>query len=561
MLTILDTPPIVVLSGNPVNVVASTDMTGSKTVLPDGEVIGGETNICIHLSILRLVNGTWERSGLEDSMSIVNQEVSFNLQQYFEDLLKPSFTFPEHYTNMVIPQPGMVIKYRINLWESYVQYDGTIVDLKLTDSTTFDADFYVVPGALSEDDQALVNTLSTTWWDEWTTRKSFQHWLPGTKKTSIAAVEKLFWIARRTATETVAIAWVASDATTGTVNVDFAMTIYSMYELCISPVIAEQLAGKALKSYAVTITGQSETVGFSIDRTYFENQEYFLLQNSFGCFENLWCRGAREGEMEFNRTQYERILGSNYQMTDRKLGATRATTTRNRKSNTGFFDSENWFNWALALLSGEDAWIYTETSLAPIALTGEKVAYLDDMQEEPWALEIEWKHSREGMFGGGLGLALKNITPPFFSKLAALFFKTERGALVDKIAGLTAPQVGANITWPNIAASDVLDFSDATFWDQALIGATAWYNAGTPRTCPLTFMAGSEWAEAATDATHARLFHRDTTGALRSVIPVLVYNQNLTSAEQATVVAWLEWYFTIWQDGSILTENNNILTQ
>lgn len=544
--SIIDSPPVVSLAANPVNFVVSSS-------------VAGMTNLYIHLAILKYVGAAWVETGFEDAVSVVNSEAPFNLQEYFDSILKPSFTFPEHYTNVVIQRTEMVEKFRIKVWETYVDTTGTIVDKKAADSLSPATDFYVVPGAVSEDDQALLNTLSTTWWDEWISRKSFQHWLPGTKKTGPDAVEKLFWIARRTATETVSIAWIGSDATTGTANTAFAMTIYNMYELCISPAIAEALAGKELASYTVTISGQSETVGFSIDRTYFENQEYFILQNSFGCFENLWCHGARSGEMEFKRTQYERTLGARYQLTDRKFGSTRAMVTRNRKSNTGYFTNPDWLNWALALVAGEDAWIYTESSLAPIALTGEKSTYLDDMQEDPWALEIEWKHSREGRFGAGLGLAVKFIIPPYYSKLAAFFYKTERGALVDKIAGLTAPQSGANITWPNIAASDVLDFSDATFWNNSLL--TAWYNVATPRTCPLSFMAGSEWAEAATDATHTRLFHRDTTGSLRSIMPVLVYKSNLTAAEQAVVVAWLEWYFVIFESGNILTENGNVLTQ
>ena len=546
--SIIDQPSIVALAANPVNFVASSSVVG-------------KTNLYIHLAILQYIGAAWVETGFEDAVSVVSSEAVFNIQAYFDSVLKPAFTFPEHYTNLVIAQPGMVIKYRVKVWETYIDTNGTIVDKKAADSYTLGTDFYVVPGAVSEDDQAMLNTLSTTWWDEWITRKSFQHWLPGVKKTSINAVEKLFWIARRTATETISIAWVASDATTGTATFAFDMTIYSMYELCISPTIAEQLAGKALASYTVTITGQSETIGYTIDRTYYENQEYFLLANAFGCYETLWCRGARSGELEFARTQYELSLGSSYLQTDRKLGATRAMTTRNRKSNTGWFDTANWFNWALALMAGEDAWIYTPTNLSPVVITGEKSTYIDDMQLDPWSLEIEWKHSREGMFNGGLGLTMKYVLPPFYSKVAAFFNRTERGSLVDVIAGLTAPQSGANIAWPNIATSDVLDFSDATYWDQALIAATGWYNATTPRTCPLAWMQGWAWAEAATDATHARLFHKDYTMTLRSMMPVLVYSQDLTLAEQATVVAWLDWYFTIWQDGSILTENNNILTQ
>lgn len=546
MVEFLDIPAVVSLQDSPVIFIASSSLTD-------------KSNLYVHLRIQLWDGLSYSDTTKEDAVVLINGEAEFDISEYFSTVLAKGFTFPEHFTNVVIAHPEMSARFKVKIWETYVEA-GVLVSTE-ADALISESDFYIVPGSISEDDQAMLNTLSTSWWDEWVSRKSFQHWLPGTKKTALSAVEKPYWIARRTATETVSIVWVGTDATTGTANTAFDMTIYGMYELCVSPAIAEQLAGKELASYTVTITGQSATISYTIDRSYYENQEYFLLANNFGCYETLWCRGARSGELEFARTLYERTLGTNYQVTDRKLGSTRAMTTRTRKSNTGWFDNESWFNWALSLLSGEDAWIYTAASIVPVVLTGEKSTYIDDTQEDPWALEIEWKHSREGRFGNGLGLAIKFIVPPYYSKLAAFFYRIDRGALVDEISALTAPQTGANIAWPNIAASDVLDFSDAAFWDQALIGATTWYNVATPRTCALDFMQGWAWAEASTNSTDARLFHKDYSGLLRSLLPVLIYKTDLTLDEQRIVVAWLEWYFVLAQNGSILTQNDNPITQ
>ncbi len=534
--SLLETPPLVSLADNPVNVLVASSVTGM-------------TNLFVHLEILKYEAGAWTGTGLEDAIPLVDGVAGFDIAAYFPGMLASKFTYPEHHTNIAIPQPSMVAKYRIKTWESYIDATGTLIDKKADDSLVYDVDLYAVGGAISEDDQATLNTLSSTWWDEWVTQKKFQYWIPGAKNTSLKSVEKLFWIARRTATESIAIAWTATDATTGTEIVAVDMTAYMIYELCISPAIAEFLTGKELASYSITITDQSETITLAIDRDYYENEELFLFANSFDCYESLWCKGYREGEIEFDRVQYERALGSNYTHTDRKLSATKANVTRTRKSNTGYFDGMDWYNWALSLLAGEDAWIYGTNSLAPVVITTNKAAYINDLNDV-WSLEFEWKHSREGRFGGSLGLAIEYILPPYFSKLAAYFYRIDRGSLTDMISGLSAPVTGANITWPNIAAADILDFSDATFWNSALVTG---YAAETPRTVPLTFMQGWAWAEAATVATHARLFHRDYASKLRDLLPVLVYNTNLTAPEQALVVEWLDWYQTVTYNGAILT--------
>jgi len=543
-ITYLETPAVVSLAANQVNVLVASSVTGM-------------TNLFIHLEILKYEGAAWVGTGLEDAIPVVGGVASFDLAAYFSGILSQKFTFPEHFTNIAIPQPTMVVKYRMKAWETYTDATGVLIDKKAADSLIYNTDLFVTGGGISEDDQAILNTLSSNWWDEWITQKKFQSWMPGVKSTSPKSTEKLFWIARRTAAETIAIAWTGTDGTTGTVNVAAAMTAYMMYELCISPAIAEQLSGKELASYNVTITGQSETISYTIDRDYYENEEFFLMANAFGCYESLWCKAFREGEMAFDRIQYERSLGANYTLLDRKLGTTRANIIRTRKSNTGYFDGEEWYNWALALLAGESAWIYGENSLAPVVITTDKAAYINDLLDV-WSLEFEWKHSREGRFGGNLGLIFEYILPPYWSKIAAFFYRIDRGSLTDMISGLTATVSGSNITWPNIAASDVLDFSDAIFWNSALVTG---YNVATPRTVPLAFMQGWAWAEAATAATHARLFHKDYNSKIRDLLPVLLYNQDLSTAEQAVVVTWLNWYYTIMQNGSILKQGNNVIIQ
>ena len=112
------------------------------------------------------------------------------------------------------------------------------------------------------------------------------------------------------------------------------------------------------------------------------------------------------------------------------------------------------------------------------------------------------------------------------------------------------------ITFPEVTDSDVMDFSDAAFWNNSLLN---WYNPSMPRSCFLNFLVGATWAEAATAATHARLFHRDYSSKVKDVIPFLIYKTNRSAAQQQVIVAWLDWYFTVTNEGSIVTNDNDIV--
>jgi hypothetical protein len=158
----------------------------------------------------------------------------------------------------------------------------------------------------------------------------------------------------------------------------------------------------------------------------------------------------------------------------------------------------------------------------------------------------------------GVTLAELPALPPSFSKLAAYFFRDSNGVIYDMISGLTGTITGTDIIWPDIAGYDVFDFSDPTFWNSALL---PWYNVATPRKCPLLFLQGAAWAEAATDATHARLFHRDYITSVPDMLPVLIYKVALTVTEQAEVVKWLNWYFVITQGGDIIQQLTDTITQ
>lgn len=541
----IETPAQVLLQGNDIRFVVATSLD-----------LGTVSNVYIHLAI-QYWNGSVWADVQEYALPQVDAAAEFDIHEYFTDQVAPAFTFPEHYTNLIVPQAGMVQKFRVRAWETY---DGKTTD---ADALQYATDLYVIPGGLSEDDVASLNEANSDWWTQWQSEQRFQNWMPGTKETAPDAVEKLYWIARQTATEILQIAWTDTNGATGTFSTTFAMTQFAMYELSVSPALVKQLIGADVASYSVVISGQSETVNYTVNRNYYEQNEYFLFSNDYGCYESLWCRGYRSGEIGYNRTQYEKAKTSEQRVTDILKGNTRAKITSTRKSVQGYTDEE-WYIWSLSLLSSDQVFKYATSQIWPVVVNTAKQTYPDDLNDVPFSLVFEWNYSREGRFASRLGLSVEYLLPPYFSKVAAFFWRRKNNTLVDLVNGEVASSDGTDITWPTIAASDVFDFSNATYWDQTLIPKIAnggWYDTAKPRTCPLSWMEGATWAEAATDSAHARLFHHDYTSRLRDIIPAIVYASDLSAAEQAVIVKWLDWYFTIFENGSLLTENNIPITQ
>lgn len=127
--------------------------------------------------------------------------------------------------------------------------------------------------------------------------------------------------------------------------------------------------------------------------------------------------------------------------------------------------------------------------------------------------------------------------PPHADKLSAYFYRIEEGVIYDIITGNVASDNGyGSIALPALTGNDLFNFGLSTYWNVALL---TWYNSLTPRICPFTFLIKSVWYNAATASTRARLFMRDYSSGASDLMPMLVYNQNLTTSEQNEVNNWL----------------------
>ncbi|WP_372772090.1 hypothetical protein [Mangrovibacterium sp.] len=544
--TLIEIPASVSLQGIPCRFTATSDW-GNATY--------------ITLVVQELVGAVWTDAYIPDTAPIIDGAAQFDVSGFFAGQLQPDFSFPEHSSNLVLQRPGMIRAFRVKLYEPGNE----------SNALSYGTTFYMLPGGIHFNDFANLNEVSLTWWEEHIESGRALNWMPATKNVSPDSIEKIYWIQQDSATRIIRIAWTATDGATGNYDHSQLFNAFTVYEISVSPAIVEALTGKTIASYTVEMIFTSApshpldeplSQQFTVDRQHYEWNEYFLMENDLGGFDGVWCHGAHTEKLTYERNQYQRSDLRNIGATDRILGNIRGLVNRQGESDSGYADDET-REWLGALLNSDNAFRIAGLNIKPIVITSEDVDIIDELKQanEPLEVIFSWKYARPGKYGSRIKLNPAYIYPPYFSKLKAFFYKLTGATLLDKIGGLEATISGTDITFPDITGNDSFDFSDATYWDQTLIAATGWYSAGSPRTCPLSWMVGTEWAEAATATTHARLFHRDYGTKVRDIIPVLVYASSLTADEQQAVVDWLDWYATIWQDGSILTQDGTPITQ
>jgi hypothetical protein len=534
---IVDTPPVVNLTGIPCAFMVASAVTGNVT------------GMFLHLQVT-IHHPDGDITYTDKLLADDGQNGVFDVSGLFESHIEGEFVFPEHETNLVIARPKMCLRFTVKTWESYYDVSDDFVDNSGSPVSEGNS-YYMCKGGISEDDLAF----GIDWWDYFTENNKFMCDLPGEKEVSPGSVEKLYWLARSSGTKNLVISYIDTEGNSGSLSISATVTAYVMNEICISPWIVELLSGKEIDSYTVKFA-DSEEIQYSVLRDYQEHEDFFLFENDFGGFDSLWCTGAGTGKLKLERLLYTRNRGNYFSATDRQKGNTRAVRNRTRISNTGYIDQE-WLFWASSLLSSSEVFTYSgKNKLYPIQVTAENFLIIDDIREKPWEGSFEWQFSLNSKYRNlTAGISLNHILPPYWSKVSLYFFRKVGATLIDMKQGKTATIAGTNITFPT---GSLFDFSVAVQWDNTLL---SFYDSENPRTAPLSFLDGTgEFAEAATVNTHDRVFFNDYDGKLKHQ-KILEYSLPLTTEEQQVVVDWLGWYFSLWEDESVLTEDNNIITE
>lgn len=534
-LTVTDKPEVVSLTGNPVFFELATDLV--------------HPFLWIHLQLQVYIDSAWvDASGNEDKIGAsVSRSAIFKIQGLLNKYLAPKFTYPENSDTLVINRPEMVVRFRIKYKESWV----TIAGVQGESAWVTGAEsFYAVKGGVPNELLAIYNTAQTTWWNEMVLNKQFCTWQPKEKRTYPGAVEKLYWIPRRTATESLRIVWTGVDGTTGTIIRSHSAVAYRMIEICNSPALVENLAGKPVASFNVYLNGQSEERIFTVSRRYFERADNFLYDNSLGCFDSLTAVGWRKETGSNERESYNKQFPLYPELTDRSIITHRAWRTDKNVSNTGFLLNTEWLQYLKEIDLSREAYCIEGTLPRAINVTTGESVTIDDSTDTHY-YEVEWTFAHKNRYSGRFYGALRSPVPPYYSNVIAMFERRVGSKLIDRISGAEATIDGTGITFP-VLGTDVFDKTNGTFWTG--IPNTA----GNNRKWLFAELSWEFMVDYATDAAHGTLFLKDFGDNIKSTLPILVYAPARTEAQQSEIVAYLETYsFLVDTDGSIIIDSDN----
>jgi hypothetical protein len=295
-----------------------------------------------------------------------NGDVSFELGTYMSATDNYAFTSPLSALGATA-HPELIGMYSISwilIGVPYGEYDVTSCFGSLDD-------LYYIQGVISEDDEAYLADAGTDWWTFFSDNQLFLNMLPRDipKMVHTTQQERLYWIALRTATESLQIHWKATDGTTGIIYKAMAMTEYNAYEINVSPALVQAYLGsRTLLSYMVDIDGYLGEQNYQVDYNGYRNNTFFLFQNSYGVWETFWAKGQLITSHKQLKTTVKLADDGVRNPLRHQTRQIQSSIDRYGKVNTGLLLGNDWALWADDILSSLLAYILIDDRYYPIVI-------------------------------------------------------------------------------------------------------------------------------------------------------------------------------------------------
>lgn len=534
-IAIIDQPQKVSLNGNSV--------LFAVKLYPDGD----ETNVVVHVEVTTYKNGEVDKVGTVAAYPDTNNIVDLPIQSLLVSTDKPGFTYPEHFTNFMLLQPGLCIGYSIRAWVSYNDYNGAFV---ANDSEKTVNDLYFIAGGISLRHEAALADTNTDWWTEYQDKKEWLHTLPGEKTTTLQSVEKLFYIPTETKEETATIKAVITDGENVTETIAFNVLAYVGAELCVSARLIERIVDNGdIASYEITL-GDGRTQAYVVDREARGETAHFLLTNRYKVVESLTCFGPMENALEFEKNIVEKRRPDRISGLDEIQYHTHEATGYKNRVLSGLINSPEWSRWVAELLSGGSKYIYTPTNIAPVVIKTVGAMFERDPNFKPYSIPIEWDYSQRGIYESVFNIPVQMLIPPYYNELAAFYYKIHFGEVLDKLGGESIDILASG--WSLPTAHAVFNLSDPEYWDPAVLESEYYptlSNIVTP-----DFFTPENLLKYATIKTHNLLYFRGfANGDSRKILPMPLYLIERTQEQTKIITAWLDWVM------GLLTASGNIV--
>lgn len=507
--------------------------------------------------VVEYYNGTAWVALQTATKPVIGGVAMFNVQHYLDKVPVPAFTYPESADNLIVNHPGACVKFRIKWNELY--FNTTTNAYVSTAQVTDSGNYYTIQGGIPTDVERIFNQAATTFYNELVLNKQFLTAMPREVEISERATVKLYWLLR--AGENYLRLYVKKYFADGTTSIVLlsskSVAAYSVNELICSPskiFTEEELPG--IYKYEIWCTNAtttniiSEIRTFTINRRYFERNDYFLFQNSAGSFDFLWAHGRKKETIGISKLNYSLRLPYAANLSNREMFNSRGQLTKTRQSEIGFITKEL-LHYLQEFFTSENI-IWLNNSIPVPALNVTEQAELVDDSNDMQSLPFLWRPDTLHRYHHSNYIALQSPLPPYFDYAIAMFDRRVGANLIDKINALEATIDSTGVTFPTLTP-DIFNKTNATYW-----GATIPNTAGNNRKWLFSELSWEFMVDYATDAAHGTLFLKDFGSDIRSTLPILVFSPVRSEAQQNEIVTYLETYsFLVDTDGSIIIDTDN----
>ncbi len=368
-------------------------------MVADGRLASQREFYKIGLNLLIKMGEMWVRVG-EDVLPVNSGgDAVFDIHTLFADYVFPEFLWPEISDDLMPLRPRSTAEYRV---EYYEQYGNPIVPGIITRSDSF----YALYGGISKSQEAVYNQNASSFWHKLTYNLYFLTWQPKYKKVTFTQVEKLFFLCQTEMTRiSLRFNYYMLD---GTSHLDQALSSIDLppakgvVELTISPwqVFYSESFANTLDYFEIWIEYRAERISelrtFKIDRTYYENERFFLFLNSLGGYDTIRVTGDQEDALEYDRTDIDKTLPAGFKYMDHESATGFVKETVTYKANTGWI-SRDQLSWLRELFLSKQVFQIKGDKLMPVVVSSTKVAQRID-KEYMYSLDFEYRRSLESEF-------------------------------------------------------------------------------------------------------------------------------------------------------------------
>ena len=382
----------------------TTSKTGTIVISLDGSSGGDEDLYEFYKLSLQILDSSALKLGEDLKPLNTDGQAKFNVAKYCTPELSSTFTKEEDIGSSLLREDLNICK----LFDvKYSEYYGETPEYK----KVFEAanSVAVINGGVSKWQQALWNEASYSFLNWIKYEKHFLTFRPRGGKVAYLSHQRLYFLnieAAMTAISMVVTAnWTDGTSTTGQIVDTIATTrAFAVYELICSPekIRDEFPAGKTLSSFSVGLTNfgtgaaLSESFLFVIDHNSYNNNRFFMINNSLDGWDCLRTTGETKKNGEYQKQLFSKFLDEDFTTMDHEEESDRALENISYNVDSGVLDNREEANYWRELMMSGKVYEIVRGKYIPVRIVSNKAEiYKDDDYNYHIAFTVEHAYTNE----------------------------------------------------------------------------------------------------------------------------------------------------------------------